>query len=94
MQTSRFSRLEQLSDRSPRSPLSLLTPHHPIEQFLQNTLPSSPEVETNHHRYRPLLTRSSGNACQCAWSSASLQENVANPSDGSGIGWHSDRAKL
>ncbi|THV06974.1 hypothetical protein K435DRAFT_789065 [Dendrothele bispora CBS 962.96] len=35
--------------------LSFLTLHHPIEQFLQNTSPSSPEIVTNY-RYCPLLT--------------------------------------
>ncbi|THU88792.1 hypothetical protein K435DRAFT_969354 [Dendrothele bispora CBS 962.96] len=73
--------------------LSFLTPRHPTERLLQNTFPSSPEINTSHHRYRrPLLTRSSGNTC--AWSSASLQENVANPSDGPGIGWRLDRSKF
>ncbi|THV02895.1 hypothetical protein K435DRAFT_852329 [Dendrothele bispora CBS 962.96] len=40
--------------------LSFLTPHHPTEQLLQNSL-SSPGIKTNHHCYHPLLTRSSGN---------------------------------
>ncbi|THU96681.1 hypothetical protein K435DRAFT_663992, partial [Dendrothele bispora CBS 962.96] len=63
------------------------------ELLLQDASSSSSENETNHYHYsRPIFTRSSGNAC--AWSSPSLQENVADPRDGSGIGWHLDWSKF
>ncbi|THV02966.1 hypothetical protein K435DRAFT_917495, partial [Dendrothele bispora CBS 962.96] len=73
---------------------SYLAPHLPVEELLlQDTSSSSSENETSHYHYScPIFTRSSGNAC--AWSSPSLQENVANTSDGSGIGWHLDRSKF
>ncbi|THV02936.1 hypothetical protein K435DRAFT_917444 [Dendrothele bispora CBS 962.96] len=71
---------------------SYLAPHLPVEELLlqDTSSSSSSETEPNHYHYsRPIFTRSSGNAC--TWSSPSLQENVADPRDGSGIGWHLDR---
>ncbi|KAF5331302.1 hypothetical protein D9758_015808 [Tetrapyrgos nigripes] len=61
--------------------LSYLAPQYPLE--LLQDLSESESI--------PLLSRSSGNAC--SWSGPDLRENRAQK-DGSGIGWHLDRAQF